>query len=324
MSKKIVILFTCVGRRVSLVEAFRRACRRLGCQGVIVGADTTEASAALQCCDRKYLVKPVSDRGYARQIKNIIQREGVDLLIPTVDLDLSIWAAQRRALKRLGCTAVISSPRVVHICQDKRLMFRFLKEHGFQTPHTMSVGEALKQRGLAYPLFLKPWDGHASKGNAIVRSREELLFYARRIPNCMVQYFIAGDEYTVDVFVDFGGKVRCVVPRRRLETRAGEVNKGMTAKHPEIMRQAQALVETLGAGPGVITLQCFLTAGNEIYFIEINPRFGGGAPLSIKAGADFPRWLLGLWLGGNPRIRPAGWRDRLLMLRYDEAIWRQM
>lgn len=321
MSKTITILFTCIGRRVSLLRSFRRACARLGYRSVIVGADTSENSAAWQCCDRRFITRPVSHKAYPRQITEIVRKQGVDLLIPTIDLDLPIWARQRKKLQQNGCTALVSNPRVVEICQDKRKMFHFLKNHGFDTPDTVSAAQALKMKRLHFPCFLKPWDGHASRGNAVVRNREELRFYSRRIPNCLVQQFIDGAEHTVDVLVDFDGKVRCVVPRLRIETRAGEVSKAMTVKHPAIIEQSRALIETLGAGPGVITIQCFLTSKNQIKFIEINPRLGGGVPLSIKAGADLPRWILQLWLGKKPRIALDTWRDALVMLRYDEAIW---
>ena len=137
----------------------------------------------------------------------------------------------------------------------------------------------------------------------------------------MVQEFIEGQEYTVDVLVDFDGRVRCVVPRLRMEVRTGEVSKAQTVRCPEVIEQSKRLVETLGAGPGIITIQCFLTTDGNIKFIEINPRFGGGVPLSIRAGADFPRWILQLWLGDSPRIRQDVWQDGLVMLRYDDAIW---
>ena len=41
----------------------------------------------------------------------------------------------------------------------------------------------------------------------------------------------------------------------------------------------------------MVTIQC-IRAGNATKVIEVNPRFGGGVPLSICAGADFPGWLL--------------------------------
>ena len=87
------------------------------------------------------------------------------------------------------------------------------------------------------------------------------------------------------------------------------------------MSKAAKLVEMLGAGPGVITLQLFLTNDNKIKFIEINPRFGGGAPLSIKAGANFPRRILQELLGKKVNIRFDGFKDNLVMLRYDGEVW---
>jgi len=116
-------------------------------------------------------------------------------------------------------------------------------------------------------------------------------------------------------------KVRCVVPRRRIEIRAGEVSKGRVVKHRAIMERAANVVEKLRAGPGVITVQVVLTEDGQMKFIEINPRFGGGAPLSIKAGADFPGWILQGLTGGRPRIKFDGFKDGLTMLRYDAEVW---
>jgi carbamoyl-phosphate synthase large subunit len=55
--------------------------------------------------------------------------------------------------------------------------------------------------------------------------------------------------------------------------------------------------------------------------IEINPRFGGGYPLSHAAGADFPRWLLEEALGLPSSAAAGAWRDGLVMLRYDDAVF---
>jgi carbamoyl-phosphate synthase large subunit len=324
MSKKYTILFPCVGRRVSLVRSFQQGCKQSGYEPRIIGTDTTENTSALQICDKKVIVKSVFENGYAEQMLALVKKERVHLLVPTVDLDLPIWAKYQKELAAMGCTALISSPEVVHTCQDKREMFRFLRERGFDTPETYTVEQIRKRKKHTFPYFLKPWDGHASRGNAIVRDREELVFYTKRIPNCIVQEFVDGREHTTDVFVDFEGAVRCVVPRRRIETRAGEVSKGVTVKDAELMARCKELTEALGAGPGVITIQCFLTADHQVKFIEINPRFGGGAPLAIRAGANFPYWIVQLRTGRKPRISLDKWRDKLVMLRYDEAVWYQV
>jgi carbamoyl-phosphate synthase large subunit len=286
-----------------------------------LGTDTDELSPALQLCDIGILVRPVKHRDYLRQLLSIVKRYGVKLLVPTVDLDLKLLAKNESRFAELGCRVLISSPEVVDICQDKRKTYRFLCKNGFDTPVTMSVRSALSAKRVNWPCFVKPWDGYASRGNTVVNDRKELLFYSKKIPNPICQEFVDGDEYTCDAYVDLNMKVRCVVPRKRIEVRSGEVSKGRIVKNPHIMSEAARLVETLGAGPGVITLQLFLNGDGSVKFIEINPRFGGGVPLSIKAGANFPKWILQEILGKKTSIRPDAFKDKLTMLRYDGEVW---
>ncbi len=320
-SDSLSVLFTCVGRRVSLLNSFRRAGRRLKIGLSLLGTDATELSSALQVCDKGFTVKPITHANYIKQLLGIVKTNKVKVLIPTVDLDLKLLAVDKARFAKLGCCVLVSSPEVVDICQDKRKTFRFLLKNGFDTPATVSIRSALSKKRLEWPCFIKPWDGYASRGNAIVNNREELSLFGKRIPNAICQKFIKGTEYTCDVYVDFNMKVRCVVPRKRIEVRAGEVSKGQVVKHSRIISEATRLVETLGAGPGVITLQLFLTDDGKVKFIEINPRFGGGAPLSIKAGADFPKWILQEVLGRKTHIRFNDYKDNLIMLRYDGEVW---
>jgi carbamoyl-phosphate synthase large subunit len=315
------VLFTCIGRRVSLLNSFRRAGAQLKINTSLFGTDTTELSSALQLCDKGFLVKPTTHADYLKQLLSIVKTNRIKLLVPTVDLDLKLLAKNKPKFAAMGCCVLVSDPDVVDICQDKRKTYRFLIKNGFDTPVTMGVRSALSKKKLTWPCFVKPWDGYAGRGNAVVNNRKELSFFAGRIPNCIVQEFIKGTEHTCDVYVDFCLKVRCVVPRKRIEVRTGEVSKGQIIKHPRIMSEAARLVEKLGAGPGVITLQLFLTDDDRVKFIEVNPRFGGGVPLSIKAGANFPKWMLKELLGRKTNIRFDGFKDRLIMLRYDSEVW---
>jgi len=329
------VLFTCIGRRVSLLESFRRAARRLKIDTSFFGTDTTELSAALQLCDKRFLVRPTTHPRYIAELLSIVKANSVRLLVPTVDLDLKALAQNKAKFADLGCRVLVCDPQVIDICQDKRRTYNFLLKNDFDTPATISVRTALKNskskiHGQAivnsksqtkFPLFLKPWDGYASRASTLVANRQELLFHAGRIPNAICQEFVKGVEFTCDVYVDFEMQVRCVLPRRRIEVRAGEVSKAQVVKDARIMSQAAKLVEKLGAGPGVITLQLFLTQDDKVKFIEINPRFGGGAPLSIKAGADFPKWILQELTGKKPTIRPNAFKDNLTMLRYDSEVW---
>lgn len=322
---RVNVLFTCIGRRVSLLESFRRAARGLKIDARFLGTDRNDFSPAWQLCDTSLLVKPTSHPHYIRELLSIVRKYQVDMVVPTVDLDLQRLADSRRHFTRHGCHLLVSPSEVISVCQDKRQTFRFLKRHGFDTPATMSVRSALSrsrvgQTGM-FPCYLKPWDGYGGRFNVKVNTRQELLFYANRIPHAICQEFVAGTEYTCDVYVDRRLSVRCVVPRRRLEIRAGEVSKAQVAKDSAIIQESVRLVEALGAGPGVITVQLIKTETGRHHFIEINPRFGGGAPLSIRAGADFPKWALQELVGKTPRIRLDGYTDGLAMLRYDAEVW---
>jgi carbamoyl-phosphate synthase large subunit len=327
---RVSVLFTCIGRRVSLLESFRRAARQLKLNASFFGTDTTELSSALQLCDKRFIVKPTAHPRYIAELLSIVRANKVKLLVPTVDLDLRSLSRNKAKFAALGCRVLVSEPKVIAICQDKRKTYKFLLQNNFATPVTLSIQTALKNRSsslvprpssIRFPLFVKPWDGSASRGNAVVNNRQELLFYAKRIPNAICQEFVRGAEHTCDVYIDFDMKVRCVVPRRRIEIRAGEVSKSQVVKDPRIMAEAGRLVEKLSAGPGVVTVQLFLTDDDRIKFIEINPRFGGGAPLSIKAGANFPKWILQELTGRKPTIRPDNFKDGLIMLRYDSEVW---
>jgi len=304
-----------------LLENFRRATKQLKIKAFLLGTDTTELSPALQLCDNRFGVKPTTHPGYIKQLLSIVKANKVKLLVPTVDLDLKRLAQNKHKFSSLGCSVLVSDSEVIDICQDKRKTYRFLVKNGFDTPLTMSIRSALSNKKIKWPCFLKPWDGYAGRGNAVVNNRTELLFYSKRIPNPICQELVKGTEYTCDVYVDFGMKVRCVIPRKRIEVRAGEVSKGQVVKDSRIISEATLLVEKLKAGPGVITLQLFLTDDGKTKFIEINPRFGGGAPLSIKAGADFPKWILQELTGREPNIHPNSIKDGLIMLRFDSEVW---
>ena len=321
--ENINVLFTCIGRRLSLLNSFRDAARRLKINARFYGTDITELSPALQLCDQGFLVKPVGHRDYLRQLLKIVQTKNIDLLVPTIDTELKLLALNKSKFAKVGCYVLISEPDIVEICQDKKKTYDFMVKNRFGAPLTMTLRSALARKKLMFPCFLKRRDGSAGKGNAVARNREELRFFGKRIPNCIVQEFINGTEYTCDVFVDFDMKVRCVVPRKRIEVRSGEVSKAQVVKNRKIMNQCARFVETLRAGPGVITVQLFLTPKRQIKFLETNPRFGGGVPLSIKAGADFPKWILQRLVGRKPSIKFDAFEDGLIMLRYDGEVWVQ-
>lgn len=319
--RQVRVMFTSAGRRIELIEAFTRAAKSLGLQPVWHTTDAERDIAAGCIADHTHHVPKIASRDYIPTLLRIVRREKIDLLVPLIDSDLLKLAQARDDFTRAKCGALISSEKVIRTCRDKMRMFKFLTEHGIDTPRTWTAEELSNRRCHRFPYFLKPKFGSASKGNFIVRDVETLKAFAPRIPNVIVQEFVKGIEHTLDVYTGYDGRPRCVVPRVRIEVRGGEVTKARTVKHMGIMKTGLRVAETLGECVGLITIQLILTPDGRIRVIEVNPRFGGGVPLAIQAGANFPKWLLAEWLGHKPRIRLDHFQDGLLMLRYHQSFF---
>ncbi len=315
------VLFTCVGRRVELIRAFERSGELPGLKLEIHGADASRLTPAMQLVEHTHPVPTIASGQYIDALLEVVQRQKIGLLIPLLDSELLPIAVARERFAALGCTALISSPTIIETCQDKLATFRALQKAGIDTPQTwplVIVEEATRHR---FPYYLKPRRGSAAKGNYVIHDEDELRVLGKRVPVAIVQEYVEGEEFTLDVYTGLDGVARCVVPRKRLEVRTGEVSKGLVVKNSEIMAVGERVAKMLGECRGVITVQCIVTPQGRIRVIEINARFGGGVPLAIRAGADFPKWILQEHLGRRPRINPTGFRDGVAMLRFDDSVF---
>lgn len=320
--KGIKVLFTCAGRRVELIQAFGRAAEGLGLRASLQVADCEVNCAAACIADRAHQMPLITSGQYITALLDLVRGEKIDLLIPLIDSELVILSEARDQFAREGCGVIISSPEVVRTCRDKLSTFEFLTRHQIDTPQTWTPEQLLRRDRHQYPYFLKPRFGSASRGNFILKSQGDMEAFVPRVPDAIIQEFVEGVEHTLDVYTGYDGVPRCVVPRERIEVRGGEVTKARTVRHEGIIQTGMRVVEALGACMGLITIQLILSPDGRIRVIEVNPRFGGGVPLAIHAGADFPRWLLMEWLGQQPTIRPDHFKDGVLMLRYHQSFFK--
>jgi len=259
---------------------------------------------------------PRSDEAeFLPALLRLCRQRSVALLVPTRDEELPLFAEQHRAFAEVGTRVLTPDPETVAICQDKRRFLDFCRAHGFGVPTTYPSGVPVE----AFPVFVKPRVGKGGKGVYQARSRQELAWVLQQMPEAIVQELISAPEYTVDLFADFSARVVSVVPRERVRIFGGESFVSRTHKHDGLTRESIRLAEALRL-TAHNTLQCFL-CGDEIKWIEVNPRFGGAAHLSFAAGAATPRFLVQLLKGQEltPRIRE--FRDNYVMLRYTEDLF---
>jgi len=311
-----------VGRRVSLIDAFRTAMDKLSVKGKVIATDITSASPAFHKADVGLIMPTTGRIEYIPALLDVVKRHEVGLVVPLTDLDLRSLARQRERFSQLGCDVMIGSEPVVALCRDKARTNAVLSGVGLATIKTCTLSEFRSQP--FYPCFIKPIRGSGGVGTGIVRNEKQLQAHVATFGDLLiVQEFVPGQEYTIDVYRSRSGEVRCVVPRQRLSVRSGEVEKGITVKDEGLIDAAVRLAGQLGDLWGVFCCQCRrpVEPGAQPRFFEINPRFGGGVPLAIAAGADLPLYLLQDVLGEPITAKMGDFTDQLLMLRYDEAVF---
>lgn len=316
--KEINVLFSSVGRRVELVNSFRRAKEQLGIEGNLVGVDMDELAPALRFVDKKYIVPRLNSEDFIPMIIDICQKENISLIIPTIDTELEIYSRNKDTIEsNTNATIMVSSKESINIIRDKKATCRFLQANNIGVPKLIT-DEDIENRNIKFPLFIKPLDGSSSINAFKVRNIDELLFFNNYITNPIVQEFAEGQEYCVDVFCDFNSKLITAVPKMRISHRSGEITKSKIVKDREIIDLAKKIVEILRP-IGEINFDCIKTK-DGIKVIEINGRFAGGAPISFEAGANTPIKLYKLLMGEQLEYSE-DFEDEMIALRFDNAVY---
>lgn len=307
------ILITSAGRRVSLVKNFQNTLKKFNSNGRVYTVDLNPyMSSACQISDGYRQVPKVTDRNYLNTLLNYCIEKEISIVVPTIDTELHILAKEKEKFLVNGIFISISSKEICDIFHLKDSTEKFFLRNGFDTPR-----EIKDINSCSYPIFAKLNNSSCSIGAQVVYTPEVAKHLAKD-KNYIFQEFIQGNEFTVDVFINKDGKVISIIPRQRLEVRAGEVSKAKTVKDKDIISTVKMLCSTLKDAYGCITIQVFKME-DRIVFIEINPRFGGGYPLTYLSGADFSEYLIKDYLGINLAYEEK-WIDGNIMLRYDAEV----
>ncbi|MCU4384204.1 ATP-grasp domain-containing protein [Acinetobacter radioresistens] len=312
------ILITSAGQRVSLVRSFQTELKKYFENGQVFTTDLNPILApACHVSDQSFTVPRVTSPEYIDQLLQLCLNNQIKLVVPTIDTELLVLSENIEYFKQQGIHLLVSEPGLVRECRDKRLINQFFENHGICIPQQYDLDN------LRFPVFVKPYDGSLSKGIFTAYCAEDIKIEHYADPKLMFMEYIAPedyDEFTVDCYYDKASELKCVVPRKRIFVRAGEVNKGVTKKNVIVTEFNQKLKHISGAR-GCLTIQVFLhKTEDKILGIEINPRFGGGYPLSYLAGANYSQWVIREYLLNQKIEEFSAWSDNLLMLRYDAEV----
>lgn len=303
------LLFTCAGRRKYLIDYFKSELPRFG-GGNIIGTDMSSMAPALSSCDKFYEVPSVYSEEYIDTLLEICKKESITAVISLSDLELPILAQNEARFSKLGVILTVSSSGVIDICSDKWKTVEFAMKNDLPVPKTyLSVDEAIsdvKLKKVNYPLIVKPRWGSASFGLMVVRTDEELknrfvkcgldieqshiAEFATEKENVIIQEYIVGKEYGLDIFNDLHSEYKGVVCKEKISMRAGETEKSISVSKDKFDAYAKTIAKSLRH---IGNLDCdFLENEHGLFLLELNPRFGGGYPFSHESGGNLVYALL--------------------------------
>ena len=308
------VLITAAGRRVTLVRAFAAAARERGAR--VLAADVDGLAPALVAADEAVRSLITYDPRYVDDLLESVVRHGIRLVVPTIDTDLPVLAHEAARFAEVGCTVVISTPAFIEVTRDKYETGLAFAHRGVAVPRSW-IPPLPPLDELPTRVFVKPRAGSASQDTFEV-DRGRLSSILPLVGDPVVQELLTGPEITIDALLDLAGRPIHFVPRRRIRTLGGESVQGVTLDHDQgfeaWISEILDRCSDLGA-LGPLTLQAFRTPAGPV-LSEINARFGGGFPLGLEAGADYPRWLLAMVDGETVDPSLGDYEPGVFMTRY--------
>ena len=253
----------------------------LGHRVVAADADPTATGCALATVG---VMVPRADHAhFVDALIGVAMAHGVDALIGTVAEELPALAAGADRFAAAGVGTWFADPDSVELCCDKSAFARTLRQAGVPHPATTDTPAGLAD--VPGPWVVKPRAGRGSRGVQLLDSRSAVVQAMRADPSLIAQTRLRGREFTADALVSRTGELLTVVPRWREETKAGISVKGSTFDSPTVTDVVAGALEAVGL-TGPANVQGFVGDDGRPTVVEINPRFSGGLPLTLAAGAD--------------------------------------
>ena len=313
------ILITSAGRRVSLIKAFKKSSKLLKTNSKVFITDLDpKTSPASYFADNSFKIGFFNEPSYVSDLLEICLKNKISIIIPTLDTELILLANSKSLFNDNGIDIIISDITLIEILRDKISTNTFFNSLNIKTPTIFN------KNNMVFPVFLKPLNGSNSKGIYKAENINEIKPSDLESKNMMILENIDNtiyDEYTIDLYYDKNSFLKCVVPRIRLKVVGGESNQGITKKN-EVLDFVKDRFNFIEGAIGCLTLQVFSRKSNplDIIGIEINPRFGGGYPFSLNAGANFPEFIIREYILNEQIEYFDKWKNNCLNIRYENEI----
>lgn len=247
----------------------------------LIGTDIATFSAGSHLCHATYQVPYAFDPGYIAAIQSIVERESVDLIIPSTDYEiyyLSLHASE------ISAVIAASLPETAKIYLDKYETYRYLTQHGipFATSwlpkdFDFSVSE----------IIAKPREGRGSRGILLQPSAPDQLD-----DSYMIQPLLKGIEITTAAYATQNQDLLGVFTMERSLTNGTTTESKVVFDYDETMHTMAKAMIKLGGLRGSFNIQSIVTDSGDIVPFEINCRISGTNSIRHNLGFQDVKYTL--------------------------------
>lgn len=128
-------------------------------------------------CDEYYYTPSIYDPGYIDKLITKCQELKIDLLIPGLDYEVSLFSKNLDKLNSSGIKVLVSKKELIKHCQDKHLMCNELSNYSnifVKCFNKNSILNEIQKGEINYPCIAKPRNGSGSEGVRIINDEESL------------------------------------------------------------------------------------------------------------------------------------------------------
>ncbi|ETP72734.1 carbamoylphosphate synthase large subunit [Lachnospiraceae bacterium JC7] len=307
--EKRTALVTAIGSFAA--DAVIRTLREMGYR--VIGSDIYEKDWVANSLDVDVFYKAPyasDEEAYISFIKDVCEKEGVDRILPVIDLEVDALNRHRDEIEKNGVTICMSDKEAIEVLRDKYRMTELVKDvldksDDEELKKTVRVIPSEKAsevdfEEIEFPVILKPVDGRSSSGLYRIYQEDQLGFAFSSIMDptklndtalekYIVQPMIKGNVVTVDILRDGEGNCRAV-PREELVRTLNGAGLSVRVMEDKVLQDACCKIAE-GAGiKGCVNFEFIHGEGSGVYyFVECNPRFSGGIAFTELAGVPMIR-----------------------------------
>ena len=235
------------------------------------------------------------------RISYIHDKEKITLIIPNFDAELHNFIKLAPQLKAIGISTYLPSLEQLGI-RDKANLWEFGKSNSFNVPKDHKIFSVSDLQDatevLNFPIVIKGkfYEAYIAYTMEAALKAFHQLEATWGYP-VIAQQYIKGTEINVAALADGKGNNLSVVPMRKLYiSDKGKAWAGVTIEDAELMQLADNFAKATN-WQGAYELEIMRDADENLFILEINPRFPAWIYLAAAAGQNQPAAMVKMILG---------------------------